>query len=224
MVDVQRQLDAVTRTVRAEDFDGEPSHVQTLAQTYPSPIEDVWDAATSVDRIPRWFQPITGDLRLGGRYQIEGNAGGEILECAPPADGTAHYTATWEFGGGVTWITAALTAVGDDATRFELIHTARVGDIPPGFWETYGPGATGVGWDGGLLGLALHLSGSGDGPSPAEADAWARTDEGIAFFRGAADGWGAAHAAFGADPATAARAADSTFAFYTGQAVSGMEG
>ncbi|MGN8553946.1 UNVERIFIED_CONTAM: SRPBCC domain-containing protein [Microbacterium sp. SLM126] len=224
MVDVQRQLDAVTRTVRAEDIDGAPSHVQTLAQTYPSPIEDVWDAATSADRIPRWFSPISGELRLGGRYQIEGNAGGEILECVPPAGGAAHYTATWEYGGGVTWITVALTAVGDDATRFELTHTARVDEIPPGFWETFGPGATGVGWDGGLLGLALHLSGAGDGPGPAESDAWARTDEGMAFFRGAADGWGAAHAAFGADAATAARAADQTFAFYTGQTPSGMEG
>lgn len=224
MVDVQRQLDAVTRAVVAKEIDGAPSHVQTLAQTYPSPIDDVWEASTSADRIARWFQPISGDLRLGGRYQIEGNAGGEILECVPPADGAARYSATWEHGGGVTWITVALAAVGDDATRFELTHTARVGDIPPGFWDTFGPGATGVGWDGGLLGLALHLSGSGDGPSPAEAEAWATTDEGIAFYRGAADGWGAAHAAFGADADTAARAADQTFAFYTGQAPSGMEG
>jgi uncharacterized protein YndB with AHSA1/START domain len=221
MVDVQRQLDAVTRTVVAEELDGAPVHVQRLAQTYPSPIEDVWDAATSADRIARWFQPISGDLRRGGRYQIEGNAGGEVLECEPPRDGSAHYTATWEYGGGVTWLTVTLTAEGADATRFELEHTARVGDIPPGFWETYGPGATGVGWDGGLLGLALHLSGAGDGPSPSEAEAWAATDEGLAFYRGSADGWGAAHAAFGADADVAAAAADNTFAFYTGQAPSG---
>lgn len=221
MVDVQRQLDAVTRRVVATELDGAPTHVQTLAQTYASPIDDVWDAVTSADRIARWFLPISGDLRLGGRYQIEGNAGGEILECDPPADGTGHYTATWEYGGGVTWLTVTLTADGDDATRFELAHTARVDDIPPGFWDTYGPGATGVGWDGGLLGLALHLSGAGDGPSPAEATAWAATDEGRAFYRGAADGWGAAHAAFGADADATRSAADNTYAFYTGQAPAG---
>lgn len=217
-MDVQRQIDAVTRAVTDDELDGAPTHVQTLAQTYPSPIDDVWEAVTSADRIARWFLPISGDLRLGGRYQIEGNAGGEILECAPPAEGTAHYAATWEFGGGVTWLTITLAAEGDDATRFELTHVARAADVPPGFWETYGPGATGVGWDGGLLGLALHLSGSGDGPSPAEAEAWAATDEGLAFYRGAASAWGDAHAAGGADAAAAARAADNTFGFYTGQA------
>lgn len=223
MVDVQRQIDAVARGVTTEEIDGAPSHVQTLAQTYPSPIDDVWNAV-STDRIARWFQPISGDLRLGGRYQIEGNAGGEILECSPPVDGVAHYTATWEFGGGVTWLTVSLEAEGPDATRVELKHIARAGDIPPGFWETYGPGATGVGWDGGMLGLALHLSSDADGPAPSEAEAWAGTDEGRAFFRGAADAWGAAHAAGGGDPDAAARAADNTFAFYTGQAPTGMGG
>lgn len=217
MVDVQRQIDAVSRGVTSQEVDGAPAHVQTLAQTYPSSIDDVWDAVTSAERIARWFQPISGDLRLGGRYQIEGNAGGEIQECSPPAGGAAHYTATWEYGGGVTWLTVTLRAEGDDATRLELKHVALAGDVPPGFWETYGPGATGVGWDGGLLGLALHLGTAADGPSPAEAEAWAATPEGQSFYRGAADAWGTAHAAGGADPAAAARAAENTYAFYTGQ-------
>lgn len=216
MVDVQNQLDAVSREIASEDIDGYPARVQTLAQTYPSPIDDVWDAVTSAARIARWFQPITGDLRLGGRYQIEGNAGGEIQECAPPAEGSARFKATWEYGGGVTWLTVRLTAEGDGATWFELEHVARTDDVPAEFWDVYGPGATGVGWDGGLLGLGLHLTG-GDGPSPEEAEAWAFTDEGRAFYRGAADAWGTAHAADGADPAVAARAADNTYAFYTGQ-------
>ncbi|HKP06779.1 MAG TPA: SRPBCC domain-containing protein [Microbacterium sp.] len=216
MVDVQAQLAAVTREIESEEVDGFPSHVQTLAQTYPSPIDDVWDAVTSAERIARWFQPISGDLMLGGRYQIEGNAGGEIQECAPPANGAAHYKATWEYGGGVTWLTVRLTAEGADATRFELEHIARTDDVPAEFWDLYGPGATGVGWDGGLLGLSLHLTGGG-GPKPEDAEAWAFTDEGRAFYRGAADAWGAAHAADGADPAAASRAADNTYAFYTGQ-------
>ncbi|WP_203580166.1 SRPBCC domain-containing protein [Microbacterium hibisci] len=216
MVDVQAQLSAVSREITGEEVDGHPARVQTLAQTYPSPIDDVWDAVTSAARIARWFQPISGDLVLGGRYQIEGNAGGEIQECAPPADGAAHFRATWEYGGGVTWLTVRLTAEGEDATRFELEHVARVDDVPAEFWDIYGPGATGVGWDGGLLGLALHL-GSGDGISPEQAEAWAFTDEGRAFYRGAADAWGAAHAADGADAEAAARGAENTYAFYTGQ-------
>ena len=31
-------------------------------------IDDVWDACTNPERIPRWFLPVSGDLRLGGRY------------------------------------------------------------------------------------------------------------------------------------------------------------
>ena len=44
----------------------------------------MWDACTDPERIGRWFLPVSGDLRLGGRYQLEGNAGGEILRCEPP--------------------------------------------------------------------------------------------------------------------------------------------
>jgi hypothetical protein len=28
--------------------------------------------------------PISGELRVGGSFQLEGNAGGEILTCEPP--------------------------------------------------------------------------------------------------------------------------------------------
>ncbi|MBO1901402.1 SRPBCC domain-containing protein [Leucobacter weissii] len=217
MVDVPKQIDGVVRELRTEQMDGEPSRIQTLTQEYPAGIEDVWDAATSAERIARWFLPVSGDLSLGGRYQFEGNAGGEILACAPPSDGTAEYRVTWEFGGGVTWLTVRLTEQGPDRTRFELEHIARVADVPAEMWDTFGPGATGVGWDGGLLGLALHLGASEGAISPAEAAAWALTDEGRSFYRSAADRWGEAHAAAGADPGTAARGADATYGFYTGQ-------
>ena len=51
----------------------------------PAPIEDVWDACTTAERIGRWLMPVSGDLRrLGGKYQLEGNAGGEIVSCEPP--------------------------------------------------------------------------------------------------------------------------------------------
>jgi uncharacterized protein YndB with AHSA1/START domain len=217
MVDVHSQIDAVSRSLRDAQIDGEPARVQALAQEYPAAIDDVWEAATSAERIARWFLPITGDLRLGGRYQLEGNAGGEVLECAPPSDGRAEYRVTWEFGGGVSWVTVRLAEQGPERTRFELEHVAKIADVPAEMWDTFGPGATGVGWDGGLLGLALHLGAQQGSLSPAEAGAWAFTPEGRAFYRAAADGWGAAHVAAGADPETAARGADATYGFYTGQ-------
>lgn len=216
MVDIARQLGAVHRGIRTETRDGAPSYVQTLDQTYPSPIADVWDAVTSAERIERWFLPVTGELRLGGRYQLEGNAGGEVLECAPPADGSASFRVSWEFGGGApTWLTIRLVAEGDDRTRLELEHVAGVDTLPPGMWEQFGPAGTGMGWDSGLLGLSLHLT----DPSarPEDPAAWTMSDEGLAFLRGSADAWAAAQVADGTAPEVAAAAADATYGMYTGQ-------
>jgi uncharacterized protein YndB with AHSA1/START domain len=215
MVDVQSQLTAVSRGIHTEDREGQPSYVQTLEQAYPAPIDDVWEAVTTPERIARWFLPVSGELALGGRYQLEGNAGGEVLECIPPTDGAAGYRITWEFGGGVSWVSIRLVSEGEK-TRFVLEHVARVADMPAQMWETYGPGATGVGWDGGLLGLGLHLGATEGSLSPGEAEAWAVTDEGKAFYRGSADAWAAAHVDSGADPEHAAKNADATYGFYTG--------
>jgi hypothetical protein len=74
-------LGAATRTVSTRD-DG--AKVLVATRRYDTSIEDLWDALTSAERIPRWLLPISGELRLGGRYQLEGNAGGEILRCEPP--------------------------------------------------------------------------------------------------------------------------------------------
>lgn len=217
MVDVRSQVEAVTRTLRTDTVDGAASRIQTIAQDYPAGIDDVWEATTTPDRIARWFLPVSGDLQLGGRYQLTGNASGEVLECTPPSDGSASYRVTWEFAGAVSWVTVRLTSLGPDRTRFELDHVARAADLPAGMWETYGPGATGVGWDQALLGLALHLGAQDGRISPEEGEQWALSAEGSAFSRAAADRWADAHVADGADPDDAARAADATFAFYTGQ-------
>lgn len=216
MTDVIAQVDAVARGLRTEGAEDDALRVQTLTQQYPSPVDDVWDAVTDSARIARWFLPISGELRLGGRYQLEGNAGGEILECSPPAHGAAHYRVTWEFGGGITWLVVRLRAEGDQHTVVELEHSARVADTPPGFWEQFGPGATGVGWDGGMLGLFLHLT-NGGRKGPEALPEWPFTPEGRTFYRAAADGWAKAHVAAGADRAVAAAAADATYGFYTGQ-------
>ncbi len=218
MIDVPEQIEAVTRTLRTEEIDAEPSYVQTISQDYPAGIEDVWDATTSAERIARWFMPVTGELRLGGRYQLVGNAGGEILECTPPADGTAAFRVTWEYGGGMSWVVVRLSEQGPERTRFELEHIARTADMPEELWTTFGPGATGVGWDLGLLGLALHLGTQDAQIPPDQAEAWALSEEGKSFTRAAADRWAQAHIAWGADPDTARRCGDATYGFYTGQA------
>ena len=83
---------------------------------------DLWDACTNIDRIPRWFLPITGDLKVGGQYQLEGNASGTILTCDPPR----AFTATWEYGGDVSWIEVHVTDQGPDEARLRVgAHRAR---------------------------------------------------------------------------------------------------
>lgn len=216
MVDVSTQIDAVTRSVGTATVDGAECRIQSLTQTYSAPLEDVWDATTTAERVARWFAPVEGDLRLGGRYQVVGNAGGVIERCDAPSDGAAGYRITWEYGGGMSWVEMSLRATGDDRTDLTLTHIARTADLPAGFWEQYGPGATGVGWDQGLLGLSLHLHG-GPRIAPEEAEQWMLSDEGKSFARKAADAWAQAQTSAGDDPDAARRAADATYAFYTGQ-------
>ena len=75
-----------------------------------------------------------------------------------------------------------------------------IADVPDDMWEQFGPSATGIGWDSGLLGLALHLGVAVDGPTPEEGVAWMMSDEGKAFTRASAKEWESAHVADGADP------------------------
>ena len=114
-------LRLMTRAVRDEERDGRPGRTVVAERTFETAIEDLWDAITSAERIPRWFLPISGDLRLGGRYQLEGHAGGEITACDAPH----HVAMTWEFGGDVSWVDVRLTEV-DDGTHLVLEHAARV--------------------------------------------------------------------------------------------------
>jgi hypothetical protein len=216
-MDVNAQIAATNREVSTPEVDGALSYAQTLARTYPSPIDDVWDAVTSAERIPRWFLPVSGDLRLGGTYQLEGNAGGEIRRCEPPADGRASYSITWGMGGDPAIVTVRLTEVDAHSTRLELDSVVAADALPPGMWDTYGPGATGIGFELGLLGLALHVD-EDTSVTPETAAAWQVSAEGKGLTRGAADAWAKAHIASGESAEKARAAADATYAFYTGDA------
>ena len=95
MIDVTQQINSVRRVVGTRVLDAGQARAVTISRTYAAAIEDVWDACTNAERIPRWFLPVSGDLRLGGHYQLQGNAGGTIERCDPPKS----FFATWEFGG-----------------------------------------------------------------------------------------------------------------------------
>ncbi|MDR7380823.1 SRPBCC family protein [Promicromonospora iranensis] len=196
----------VTREVRDSTRDGVPTKVAVARRTYAAERADLWDALTSADRLPRWFLPVTGDLTVGGRYQLEGNAGGVVERCAAPEE----FAVTWEFGDTVSWLTVHLTPAGD-GTTLELVHEAPV---DPDFWTQYGPGAAGVGWDLSLMGLGLHLA-NGASLDPAEVEAWSTSAEGVEFVRLASTSWADAAIAAGEDADQARAAGERTLAFYT---------
>jgi uncharacterized protein YndB with AHSA1/START domain len=205
---VTEQINAVRREVGGRMLDAGQARVVTVSRSYPAELADVWDACTNPARIPRWFLPVSGELKEGGRYQLEGNAGGTVTRCDPPHG----FDATWEMGGDTSWIELRLTDEGNGRTRFRLEHIAHVDDER---WAQYGPGAVGVGWDSALIGLYLHLT-TGRTVDPAMVAEWSGSAEGHRFLIASSHAWYEASVAGGTDPAEARAAADHTSAFYTG--------
>lgn len=203
-------LGAEFRQFLNREHEGKPARVVVAERTYDTHVEDLWNALTDAERIPRWFLPVEGELKLGGRYQLKGNAGGTITRCDPPH----ALDLTWEFGGGMSWVTVRLTARGA-ATQLVLEHIVHASDVDE-HWKQFGPGAVGVGWDLALYGLAIHLASGGAPVDPAEFERWSGSDEGKAFVRRCAAAWADAHSAGGEDPSVARGMAERTAAFYTG--------
>jgi len=196
------------RTLGTRTLEAGEATVATISRVYPTTVDDLWNACTDPERLPRWFLPVSGELVVGGKYQLQGNANGTVERCDAPHS----FAATWEFGGEVSWIEVTLTPEGD-AARLTLEHIAHVDDER---WSQYGPGAVGVGWDLSLIGLAQHIA-TGESVDPAAAEAWSMSPEGIVVVTAASEAWGEASIARGT-PADAARAAAArTTAFYTGQ-------
>jgi uncharacterized protein YndB with AHSA1/START domain len=211
VIDVINEVEAIRREVGSGRLGAGEGRQVRLRRTYTAQIDDVWDALTNPERIGRWFLPVSGDYRLGGNFQFEGNAGGKILECERPN----RLLVTWGMGDAGDPATASevelrLTAAGSDTTDFELVHTAIV---PDEMWSEYGPGAVGVGWDGGLLGLALHLA---TGKTVENPEAWPLTEEGRSFYTRSSAAWGEASRVAGVDAETVTRNVANTTSFYTG--------
>jgi len=162
-IDVASHLGAVRRSVKALERDGQPARAVILERSYDTDIDDLWDAVTSPQRLRRWFLPVEGELKRGGR------------------------------------------------TRFTLTHTAPLSD----FWKQYGPGAVGVGWEGGLMGLALYIA-DPEGMKLDEAT-FSASPEGKRFHAGSSERWGEAAIEAGEDADLIAAAVRNTTAFYTGE-------
>ena len=92
------------RRVENREYLGKPALVAVAVRAYDTTVTDLWEAITTPERLVRWFLPVEGDLKPGGRYQLKGNAGGTISRCdasrgARPARGS--------YGGGTSWVDGA---------------------------------------------------------------------------------------------------------------------
>ncbi len=175
IVDMPNQIGAIQREVGTQESDGGELVAVVLRRTYPAAIEDVWDALTDPDRVKRWFMPLHGDLRVGGTFQLEGNAGGDILECEPPR------RVKVTFGGPSSLVELRLTGDDDDETVLELEHTVPIEMAG----STAGALYVGPGWDGAFLALDLFFQGEiADDPVAA-----ANSREGLEFSKQSIDAW-----------------------------------
>ncbi|MGY1731109.1 SRPBCC family protein [Geodermatophilus sp. SYSU D01045] len=174
MRDLLAEIADTAREVARRGGDDDELVAVTVRRRYPAAPEDVWEAVTDPARLARWFAPVTGDLREGGTFAVEGNADGEIRECTPPST----LVLTW--GGPVSVVTVSLTPAGE-GTVLALEHT-----VPLAFAGS-GAGAlfVGPGWDVALLGLALHLRGEDVG----DPVAWEAGEDVRRFTAASVDAW-----------------------------------
>ena len=199
-------LDAVQRCLSTTTRDGQPMRVLTTSRTFDVTPEELWDALTMPERVQRWLGPTSGDFRVGGRFDIEGNASGDIGTCDRPT----LIQVTWEYGGEPSWVDATLTPSGD-GTSLTINHTAVT---PPEWWDQFGAGAVGIGWEMVLMGIAEHLV-APDGPplDPADPALAGPFNE---FTAASSVAWAVTEVAAGGDSDQARAAAERTLAFYTG--------
>ncbi|GAB4079432.1 SRPBCC family protein [Modestobacter muralis] len=182
MSDLVEEIVAAHRdVVRRGEGDAELIAV-TVRRRYDAAPADVWDALTDPARLARWFGPVSGDLRLGGAFQVEGNAGGEVTECDPP-----HALAvTW--GGPESVVRLRLDPDGA-VTELVVEHTVPVAFAGSGAGALY----VGPGWDVAVLGLSRFLRREAvDDPA-----AWEGTPAGQRFAAASIDAWAEVVAASG---------------------------
>lgn len=193
-MDIATQLEAIDREVtRRPGPNGEEVSV-LIRRTYDAAIADVWSALTDPNRMRRWFLPISGDLRAGGNFQLEGNAGGDIIACEPPR------LLKVTFGGPTSLVELQLSPETEDRTSLQLEHTVPIEFAQSGAGSLF----VGPGWDGGFVALDLYLRGEvADDPIAA-----ANSPEGQELSKRSVDSWVAVVQASGtasADEIAAAR-------------------
>ena len=131
------------------------ARVAVFTRTYPTSIEDLWNACTNPDRLRRWYVPVTGDLRVGGSFQQTNMGSGTILLCEPPK------LLRLSLGGGADEIELRLApGTRDGTTTLELQHATTLDAHNIGGQMYDAIFCMGGGYYPRLLALDLHLRGT----------------------------------------------------------------
>lgn len=207
LVNIEHFLQTTSRAVRNSERDGKPVKVLEVSRSFATDKATLWGMLTTPEKLAKCFLPVSGDLKVGGRFQFEGNAGGEILACEP----YDKISVTWEMQGQPSWVDLTFESV-EGGTSMKLQHIA---EVPDEFWVQFGPGAVGIGWELGLAGLTKYIETDGAFTS-ADGMGWVMSDEGKQVIAGSNDGWVVASIASGTPEQEAKTAGETVYGFYTG--------
>lgn len=168
---------------------------------------EVWDAIARPERLARWFAPVSGELRVGGRFRVAGfsvagEAAGAILACEP----ARRLELEWEAAGEIGWVDIALSHYGGGGARLTFTHSVRETER----WRAFGPAGIGVGWDLASYALVGHLARPG---VDIDLRTLAALPESRRLLASCAESWGRLAIEAGEDP-DAARAAATAAALY----------
>jgi uncharacterized protein YndB with AHSA1/START domain len=203
------ELRGVDREVGRREQAGRRLHVIIARRKYQAGAADLWDAVTNPQRLRLWFASISGDLRIGGRYRIEGNDVGTIERC----DTSGHLALTWEAEDQDSWLDLRLADMHSD-TMLTLEHAMPDDE----HWRHFGPGPVAVTWDLALLDLARYLH-ADERPTAAKQD-WMASEEAEAFILESCRLWRDAHIQSGSDKRVASDMAERTADAYLGEPMS----
>lgn len=201
MIDIASWLAGTGRDVE-KSADG--GYEVILRRRYDHSADKVWAACTAPEHLKEWFLAVSGDLKLGGKFQLEGNAGGDILECDAPN----ALRITWVYGDHTPQKLSLRLEKDGDGSVLELRH------IDPGDAIVDLAFAVGPGWDAPVIAVGKYL----DGNMP-ERSWWMESPEAIQMITGSIRAWQAALTKSGvADQEAIDKAAAASLGFYTGAA------
>ena len=131
------------------------ARVAVFTRTYPTTVEDLWDACTNPERLRRWYVPVTGDLRLGGTFQQVNMGSGTIVVCEQP------HLLKLSLGNGADEIEVRLSSgIADGTATLELQHATTLDSHDIGGQRYDAIFCMGGGYYPRLLALDLHLRGT----------------------------------------------------------------